>query len=37
VHHHWIDDALLFKVANPNEIQGLLGVPMTSIDLDVGK
>lgn len=36
VHHHWIDDALIFKVANPNEIQGLLGVPMTSIELSVG-
>lgn len=36
VQHHWIDDALLFKVSNPNVIQGLLGVPMNSIDLHVG-
>ncbi len=35
VHHHWIDDAVLFKVVNPNEIQGLLGVPMSSIELSV--
>lgn len=35
LHHHWIDDALLFKVSTPVEIQGLLGVPMSAIELTV--
>lgn len=35
VQHHWIDDALIFKVVNEIEIQGLLGVPMSSIELSV--
>lgn len=35
LHHHWIDDALIFKVINEIEIQGLLGVPMSSVELSV--
>lgn len=35
LHHHWIDDALIFKVVNEIEIQGLLGVPMSSIEFSV--
>jgi lipopolysaccharide transport system ATP-binding protein len=35
VQHHWIDEAILFKVVNPVEIQGLLGVPMNKINLTV--
>ena len=37
IQHHWIDDAILFKVVNPVEIQGLLGVPMNAIELIVSK
>ena len=37
VHHHWMDEALLFKVSVIREAKGLMGIPMRRIDLDVTK
>jgi len=34
--HHWIDDALFFKVHSSHVAQGLIGVPMLKIDLAKG-
>ncbi|MCU0730570.1 MAG: ABC transporter ATP-binding protein [Hyphomonas sp.] len=33
--HHWIDDALFFKVVAPNYGKGLVGIPMKDIELVV--
>jgi len=33
VQHHWVDDAVFFKVIAPNYGKGLVGVPMQSIEL----
>jgi lipopolysaccharide transport system ATP-binding protein len=35
VQHHWIDDAVFFKVTAPNYGKGLVGIPMRSIELAV--
>jgi lipopolysaccharide transport system ATP-binding protein len=34
-HHHWIDDAVFFKVATTPVPRGIVGVPMAEIRLDV--
>lgn len=36
VQHHWIDDALFFKVHSSHVIRGLVGIPMLDIGIDVG-
>jgi lipopolysaccharide transport system ATP-binding protein len=35
LHQHWIDDALFFKVVSSHVARGLVGVPMTEIELQV--
>lgn len=35
VQHHWMDEALLFKVSVIRDAKGLMGIPMRRIDLDV--
>ena len=35
IHHHWMDEALLFKVSAIHDAKGLMGIPMRRIDLDV--
>lgn len=37
IHHHWIDDALFFKVVASHFAHGLIGIPMLGIDIDVGR
>jgi lipopolysaccharide transport system ATP-binding protein len=36
VHHHWIDDALFFRVESSHLVRGLVGVPMIDIALRAG-
>lgn len=33
VQHHWIDDALFFKVHSSHVVQGLVGIPMLGIEI----
>jgi lipopolysaccharide transport system ATP-binding protein len=35
VHHHWIDDALFFRVNSSHIARGLVGIPMHEIHLSV--
>ncbi len=35
VQHHWIDDALFFRVQSSHVAKGLVGIPMIDIRLDV--
>ncbi len=35
IQHHWIHDALIFKSHSENIVQGLVGVPMHSISLEM--
>ncbi|AWJ85517.1 ABC transporter ATP-binding protein (plasmid) [Azospirillum sp. TSH58] len=35
VHHHWIEDALIFKVHSSHITRGLVGIPMLGIRMDV--
>ncbi len=35
VQHHWVDDALFFRVHNSHITFGLVGIPMLGIDLDI--
>ena len=35
VQHHWIDDALFFRVESSHVVRGLVGIPMLDIDLQV--
>ncbi len=32
VHHHWVDDALFFRVTSGPGIRGLVGIPMKNIE-----
>ena len=34
VQHHWIDDALFFRVDSSHVVRGLVGIPMIEISLD---
>ncbi|MBK1836046.1 ABC transporter ATP-binding protein [Azospirillum sp. YIM B02556] len=34
VQHHWIEDALFFKVHSSHVVQGLVGIPMLDIAID---
>ncbi|QCG93000.1 ABC transporter ATP-binding protein (plasmid) [Azospirillum sp. TSA2s] len=34
VQHHWIEDALFFKVHSSHVVQGLVGIPMLNISID---
>ena len=36
VHHHWIDEALLFRVHTSHVQRGLIGIPMHDIRLEAG-
>ncbi|NYZ17736.1 ABC transporter ATP-binding protein [Azospirillum sp. RWY-5-1] len=36
VQHHWIDDALFFKVHASHVVRGLVGIPMLDIAIDAG-
>lgn len=36
IQHHWIDDALFFKVHSSHVAQGLVGIPIQSIELSIG-
>jgi len=35
VQHHWLDDALFFRVTSSHVAKGLVGIPMIDISLDV--
>lgn len=35
VQHHWIEDALFFKVHSSHVVQGLVGIPMLGIGIEV--
>jgi lipopolysaccharide transport system ATP-binding protein len=35
VQQHWIDDAMFFRVTSSHVVRGLMGIPMTSIAIDV--
>jgi lipopolysaccharide transport system ATP-binding protein len=34
VQHHWIDDALFFRVSSSHVVRGLVGIPMIGISLE---
>jgi lipopolysaccharide transport system ATP-binding protein len=36
VQHHWLDDALFFRVHSSHVIRGLVGIPMLEIRLEAG-
>jgi len=36
VQHHWIEDALFFKVHSSHVVQGLVGIPMLDIAMEAG-
>jgi lipopolysaccharide transport system ATP-binding protein len=36
VHHHWIEDAVIFKVISSHVINGLVGIPMHRIEIKAG-
>ncbi|MBY6266407.1 ABC transporter ATP-binding protein (plasmid) [Azospirillum sp. 412522] len=36
VQHHWIEDALFFKVHSSHVVQGLVGIPMLDIAMETG-
>jgi lipopolysaccharide transport system ATP-binding protein len=35
IQHHWVDEALMFRVTAPNLSKGLVGIPMKSIFMEV--
>lgn len=35
VQHHWIDEALIFRIAAGHVTHGVLGIPMNEITLEV--
>ena len=37
VQHHWIEDALFFKVHSSHVVQGLVGIPMLDITIETAK
>jgi lipopolysaccharide transport system ATP-binding protein len=35
VQHHWIDDAVIFRVTSSRIAHGLIGIPMVSLEMTV--